>query len=583
MAAVAAGLLTTGLLVPLLATGAAAAGGSVTGAVFTTTVDGGKVNANIYDLKTEVYLNGGPNVPTAHRLAAGDYFFAVLAPGGQSNPNDGSDDLLSTDTVVERTFHANPDGTVSALDGSTHTFTLAGGVQLAPYKDTPNPGGEYIVAVCRYVSNGAGGAALVAPKDCKYDAFKVRENVDECTDCPTLEAPDGTKSAVPEHLRTYEWGITKSANPTYIQKLTQGTSTYMVTATKTLKDESWGVSGTISVRNPNVVDLPVTVADQGLTSATALCTVDPPADGVTYGNGSASATVPAQGSAQFSYSCAVENPGTGSYANTATIAYTDTDNSPKVVTVVSASFDFETVVETGASVTVNDSWVGTGAPAGETISANTTWTYTRIFFNANCQTYTNTATPSTGASASANVTFCGPNNGGLTMGWWQNNNGQALLKNNAGPACSTLNSYLGSNTTSAGLINVSSKPTDLYKPASCAPATPTYLPTFTYNVIKAANAAGSGQAMLLGQWLTTALDTAAYPSATSAGKPTLQSGQKVANPANLLGVGTCTKVGDLLSEAVSQFGSYKADKAKVTGLATLFDNINNNRAQTCQP
>jgi hypothetical protein len=55
----------------------------------------------------------------------------------------------------------------------------------------------------------------------------------------------------------------------------------------------------------------------------------------------------------------------------------------------------------------------------------------------------------------------------------------------------------------------------------------------------------------------------------------------LANPANLLGAGTCAKVGDLLSQAVSRYGTYKADKAKVTALATLFDNLNNNRAQTC--
>src|SRR3954451_19361352 len=59
MAAVAAGLLTTGLLVPLLATGAAADPSPVTGAVFTTDVNGAKVNANIYGLKEDVYLNGG--------------------------------------------------------------------------------------------------------------------------------------------------------------------------------------------------------------------------------------------------------------------------------------------------------------------------------------------------------------------------------------------------------------------------------------------------------------------------------------------------------------------------------------------
>ena len=72
--------------------------GAVTGAAFTTTntaVDGTghckngneDINCNIYDGKQFVWLNGGPNVAY---VGDGTYFFAVLAPGGQANPNDGS-------------------------------------------------------------------------------------------------------------------------------------------------------------------------------------------------------------------------------------------------------------------------------------------------------------------------------------------------------------------------------------------------------------------------------------------------------------------------------------------------------------
>src|SRR5437763_359072 len=73
----------------------------VTGAVFTTTdpdVDGTghcqngneAVNCNIYDGKQYVWLTGGPGTSS---LAPGNYFFAVMAPGGQGanrNPNDGT-------------------------------------------------------------------------------------------------------------------------------------------------------------------------------------------------------------------------------------------------------------------------------------------------------------------------------------------------------------------------------------------------------------------------------------------------------------------------------------------------------------
>jgi hypothetical protein len=40
---------------------------------------------------------------------------------------------------------------------------------LFPFADTPNPGGVYIMAICKLPASGS-----VNPRDCKYDAFKVR-------------------------------------------------------------------------------------------------------------------------------------------------------------------------------------------------------------------------------------------------------------------------------------------------------------------------------------------------------------------------------------------------------------------------
>jgi len=594
IAALAAGLLAVGAAVPLLASPAAATSGPVSGAVFTTDVTGAAVNANIYAHKADVYLDGGPNAPAAKRLDTGDYFFAVLAPGGQPDPNDGSANLLSTDGAIDRTFHANADGTVSTLPTSTHSFSPAGGVQLVPYADTPNPGGEYIVAVCRYVDDGNGGVASVTPSDCKYDAFKVRESVQPCTqDCITIDAPDGTKSATPAHDRTVAWTIAKSASPTSFRQLTPGTSTYTVTATKTVTAESWGVTGSITVTNPNGTDLPVTVADTGLDpAATALCTIDAPTGGTAYSDGSAGATVPANGSTAFNYSCTVEAPGTTSYANTASIGYTDGDNQPQVVAIGSGTFDFTTVTEHGdpEAVTVTDTNLATGSPgAGTVISDSKTFTYSRTFFNSGCTTYPNTAALSSGVTASASVQFCGPNAGGLTMGWWQNGNGQALLKGNLTAACAAVTGYVAGHTATGDLINVNSKAPKLFVTTDCADSSKySYLPTFTYNTVKAANAAGSGGPMLLGQWLTTALDTAGYANYTSAGRPTLDKTVRVAVPSNVataLGLPTCTSVDSLLAGAVNKFATYSgttaASKAIVTGLATVFDNLNNNRAQTC--
>jgi hypothetical protein len=127
------------------------------------------VNCNIYDGKPYVWLNGGP---AANGLGPdGQYFFAVLVPGGQPNPNDGGPKNLSDDfdAYTNRTFTVTG-GEVSAYAG-THTATIPL-IRLFPYADTTNPGGVYIMAIC---SLGAGYP--VEPRDCKYDAFKVKQGV----------------------------------------------------------------------------------------------------------------------------------------------------------------------------------------------------------------------------------------------------------------------------------------------------------------------------------------------------------------------------------------------------------------------
>jgi hypothetical protein len=151
---------------------------AVSGAGYTTVntaVDGNNhckngnpgVNCNIYDGKQYVWLNGGP---AANGLGPdGEYFFAVLEPGGQPNPNDGGAKNLSDDfdSFANRTFTVT-NGEVSAY-GGTHTYSPPL-IRLFPYADTSNPGGVYIMAIC-----SLGTGYPVAPRSCKYDAFKVRQ------------------------------------------------------------------------------------------------------------------------------------------------------------------------------------------------------------------------------------------------------------------------------------------------------------------------------------------------------------------------------------------------------------------------
>lgn len=114
----------------------------VTGAIFTTLIDGSSVDHNIYNAKQDVYLNGGPNSPSAPCTAAGlldgDYFFQVTDPSGKI--------VLSTDALSERKVRVQG-GIIKYYLGTTHHVSVGKcgsvTVQLMPFDDTPNPGGEY--------------------------------------------------------------------------------------------------------------------------------------------------------------------------------------------------------------------------------------------------------------------------------------------------------------------------------------------------------------------------------------------------------------------------------------------------------
>ncbi|MGD8700475.1 MAG: prealbumin-like fold domain-containing protein, partial [Gemmatimonadales bacterium] len=179
--------------------------GGVGGAAFTTfnpAVDGDSkdvcknsiINCNIYGAKEYVWLNGGPSAN--HLKPDGYYFFAVLEPGGQPNPNDQGgvlDKNLSDDfdLYTNRIFrteggevieyngdHWLDSGNPTNGNGKNATRDPDGEppfIRLFPYSDTRNPGGVYIMAIC-YLGDDFGDLQYpVAPRDCKYDAFKVKE------------------------------------------------------------------------------------------------------------------------------------------------------------------------------------------------------------------------------------------------------------------------------------------------------------------------------------------------------------------------------------------------------------------------
>ena len=157
-----------GLLIVLCALliQALSAAAPLPGAIFTTLEDGTRVNANIYEDKRDVYLDGGPgpNAPQgAAGLPDGNYYFQVTEPSGKV--------LLSTDPVICREFRVE-DGIIAEYVSIDREYVAHSGkcrscakdgweegrhdvgwdidhnaltIQLMPYKNTPNKGGVYKV------------------------------------------------------------------------------------------------------------------------------------------------------------------------------------------------------------------------------------------------------------------------------------------------------------------------------------------------------------------------------------------------------------------------------------------------------
>lgn len=164
------------------ATGSGGGGehGNVHGAIFTTTADGSRVDANIYAAKPDVYLDGGPGdgaPSSAAALPEGDYYFQVTDPSGKH--------VLSLDDVECRRIHIDGSGVIDVAypgPGCQHVtgVDLDHGsltVQLMPYADTPNHGGEYKAWVTPVGDLGEDGEFV--DRFSKKDNFKVRAPDDD--------------------------------------------------------------------------------------------------------------------------------------------------------------------------------------------------------------------------------------------------------------------------------------------------------------------------------------------------------------------------------------------------------------------
>src|SRR5215472_3624351 len=154
----------------------------VTGAIWTTDVNGNQVDGNIYAALTDVYLNGGPGLnapPTAGGLPDGTFVFMVTDPSGKT--------LLSLDAAQCREFVVSG-GNITGVTGPCPHQTGGTGnggvtVQLFPFSQTPNNGGEFkawatplgdFPAACLATVDCSTGTHGFTPSMSKTDNFKTK-------------------------------------------------------------------------------------------------------------------------------------------------------------------------------------------------------------------------------------------------------------------------------------------------------------------------------------------------------------------------------------------------------------------------
>jgi hypothetical protein len=505
-------------------------------------VHGSEINCNTYVSKPDVYVNGGPT--GGNGLADGAYFFAVLAPGCQNGGFlDGANGNLSDttagtgesgcsdngvgggDPVANRTFSVSG-GVISAYAGTHTTGTAKNGNEIIsafPYDDTPNPGGVYILAICP--------VGATTPASCKFDAFKVKgsESTEECVETNTCPGLNVVKDATPAFTREFNWSIEKSVDACRVTLLypngcqtthPERTINYTVTVTKDKgTDGGWRVSGTITIFNPNEAEASgVSVSDVVTDPAS-----QPAGSCDINGSGGSPYEVGSLGpeeSLELPYVCTFATQPTYNqdYTNTATVEW-DPESVHSATGSESFKVPFELTTPTSVvhdSVSLSDLYTITPLPAGSatlegtlpsgTISSSQTFKYSYVVkVPHDCVKLDNTASftvtdkdsdaDDTGsASVTAKVCRAPVNTGALTMGFWQNKNGQGIVSGQAKTGTCP----------SATWLRQFHPFSDLAASSTCS-----QVATYVYNVIKAATCTSTSKtcnAMLKAQMLATALD-----------------------------------------------------------------------------
>lgn len=318
--------------------------------------------------------------------------------------------------------------------------------------------------------------------------------------CATAEDPPGkdltvAATATTAFTRTYEWSLAKSVDRTRVAQI--GGSAlfrYEVSVAQTgWTDSAWTATGTITVHNPNATGVALTGVTATVDSGGS-CTV----------TGDKTQTVAAgSDSSSLGYTCTyavAPDPLAGTATVTVTwdaaAAGTPTGSAGGTAAV---SFGEPTTLVNGTA-TVTDSvegLLGTLTASATAPAPSAVYEYARTIAvpTWDCAAYDNVATiVETERTAGVTVEVCGPaRTGALTIGFWQNRNGQGIISGGSAPS-----GVCASGTWLRGYAPFQ----DLSSSASC-----TKVASYVAGVIKAANASGSSMnAMLKAQDLAVSLD-----------------------------------------------------------------------------
>src|SRR5690606_28068761 len=332
----------------------------------------------------------------------------VLALGVGGSPTAQAQDFLAGNPscpsgLIEYKIEPGPfEGTYSVPGVGTITVDVTGwkddGEDLV-FDWTSSFGIDYVIVKGGPDANGypydeaTSGTGLTTP-----GGYAI-SHISFCYDMPTYQPHSATKTANGTYDRSVSWQLTKSVSPGSFSGTAGqpvGDALWTVTATKSETFTNYMVTGTITITNPNGIDVSVSVSDtlDDGTVATVTCP---------------SNIVPANGSLVCDY---VASPSANATKNVAVI----TSSVPEIggaTAEMGVTYVPSGVVHGDDTVTVNDDRYG-GFP--QTISASQTFTYTEPFTCSSNQAdytngsdydiYPNTATltgASTNLTASAQV------------------------------------------------------------------------------------------------------------------------------------------------------------------------------------